>query len=114
MTTHTIEVIDIDDDLLRYVDGRVRANEAPDRAAYIHGLPQRDFEQRLAALHAADKAGKPGSERTFSEIAAPIAEDIELRGYTDEDINQILDAALLNVRRERRARKAETVHQEAA
>jgi hypothetical protein len=116
MMTQTIEVTDIDEDLLRYLDGRVLAREAKTRGDYLRGLLQRDLEQRLAELHAVDIAGKPLSKRTFSEIATPIADDIRLRGYMDDDVTQIIEDAVRKVRRERRIENAATksTHQEAA
>lgn len=96
MTTHTIEVTDIDEDLLRRLDQRARY-QAKDRSAYVRDLLRRDLAREEAK--AADK--------TFTEILAPIHESVRQSGMSEEEVIGLLDETLADVRRERRAFESE-------
>lgn len=100
MTTHTIEVTDIDEDLLRSLDKRA-SQQAQDRSAYVRDLLRRD----LAETHG--RAEAPATQKTFAEILAPIHESVRQSGYTEEEVIGFFDEALREVRAERR-QKAKT------
>ena len=99
MTTHTIEVTDIDEDLLRSLDKRA-SQQAQDRSTYVRDLLRRD----LAETHG--RAGAPATQKTFAEILTPIHESVRQSGMTPDEVNALLDETLADVRRERRMRKA--------
>ncbi len=77
MTTHTIEVADIDDDLLRRLDERAQ-QQGLDRTAYMRGLLRRAVEEEEitefinAQIHEArreHRASQAATEAAHQEAA---------------------------------------------
>lgn len=94
MTTHTIEVTDIDEELLRSLDKRA-SQQAQDRSAYVRDLLRRD----LAGMPT------PVPEGSVAEALAPFHEAVRESGYTEEEVIGFFDEALREVRAERRAKR---------
>lgn len=95
MTTHTIEVTDIDEDLLRRLDQRA-GQQGQDRSAYLRDLMQRDLARE----------GTKAADTTFAEILTPIHDAVRRSGMSEEEVMILLDETLVDVRRERRQRRA--------
>ncbi len=87
MTTHTLEVTEVPEDLLHLLDLRAH-QQATDRSAYIRDLLRRDLEKT------------PMSEKTMTEVLAPFHEAVKESGYTEEEAIGFFDEALKEVRRE--------------
>ena len=62
MTTYTIEITDIPDDLLLHLDQQAQ-KQAKDRSAYIRDLLRRDLAQPQACVEAST-AGKAFAENS--------------------------------------------------
>ncbi len=90
MTTHTIEVTDVDEDLLRRLDQRAH-QQGQDRSAYLRDLVQRDLARQ----------GAKAADKTFTEILTPIHDSVRWSGMSDEEVVGLLDETLADVRRER-------------
>lgn len=94
MSTHTIEISGISDELLRRLDVKVREQNAPDRSTYILELLARDTEAEAEAL------GSEAPKNRFREILAPIHAETERLGYTDEEIDEFVDEVIAQTRHE--------------
>jgi predicted DNA-binding protein len=92
MQTHTIEVTGVPDDLLTRLDRRMR-EQGRDRSQFIREL----IEQNLEAQE------QPDAGMAFREIVAPLQEDFEATGMTDEQLGELIDAEIKGFRAERRA-----------
>ena len=95
--THTLEVTEVDDNLLELLDQRA-SQQAQDRSAYVRDLLRRD----LTAMQSGPALGK----RTFAQILAPVHESVQQSGMTEAEVDALLTETLADVRRERRMRRS--------
>lgn len=89
MTTHTLEVTDVPEDLLQLLDQRAE-RQAKDRSAYVRDLLRRDLKT----------AATP--EDSMAEVLAPFHAAVQASGTTEEEAINVFEAALREVRTERR------------
>ncbi len=92
--THTLEVTEVDDDLLQLLDQRA-SQQAQDRSAYVRDLLRRDLTAQ---------AGSSFGKRTFAQILAPVHESVQQSGMTEAEVDALLDETLADVRRKSRYR----------
>lgn len=88
MTTYTLEVTDVPEDLLQLLDQRVRG-QTKDRSAYIRDLLRQDLKSSAE------------SEVSMAEILAPFHNAVQASGSTAEEAFGIFEEALREVRAER-------------
>jgi metal-responsive CopG/Arc/MetJ family transcriptional regulator len=98
MDTYTIEVTGIPEDLLQRLDKWMR-EQGRDRSQFIREI----IEEKL------QEHEKPQSGKTFAEILAPLQQDFEATGMSDEELGDFIDAEIKAHRAERRA-KAQQLH----
>lgn len=92
MTTQTLQVTDVPEDLIHLLDQRA-GQQATDRSAYIRDLLRRDLERT------------PASEKSMAETLVPFHEAVRESGYTEEEAIGFFNQALQEVRQERREGK---------
>ena len=89
--THTIEITGIPSELLRRLDERVRQCGG-DRNTYIREV----LEKELAGP-------QPGSGLAFDEIAAPLRQDFQASGMSEEELGALVEEAREEVWREQQS-----------
>lgn len=95
MQTHTIEIREIPEDLLKRLDQWAQ-ERGRDRSQAVREIIEAKFQETPP-------------ERTFAEIVAPLQEDFEATGMTDEELGEFIDAEIKAHRAEQRA-KAQPSH----
>ena len=100
MASHTIKVTGVPEELLQLLDQRIRTRHATGRSEYIRELIRRDV---LAAPGAAPP-GWPSAEMPFRELLAPVQQEAERLGESEDETEELLRHELEVHRRERRAR----------
>jgi hypothetical protein len=98
MANHTIEVAGIPDELMRLLEARVRETGG-DRDAFIREVLVKELQDRQEP----DRSAKPHADLTFQEILRPVHRQVAESGTTDEELDEIFEEALEQVRNERRA-----------
>lgn len=86
---HTIELTGIPDELLELLDRRV-SQAGGDRTEYILKLLRKDLWGTPLPSHA-DTV--PPAKMTFEEILAPIYQQVEESGITEEEMGQLFEEA---------------------
>ena len=101
MTTYTLEITDVPEDLIELLDQRAQ-RQAKDRSAYIRELLRRDLQSQSVP---------EGNmmENGMTEALAPFHEAVQASGYTAEEAIEFFDQALKEVRQERREDKAQSL-----
>ena len=94
VTTHTIQVTEVPDDLLRRLNERARAL-GRDRSRVIVEILAEGLESNPSPDH-----------KTFDDVLAPIRRGFAESGMTEEEANELLENELRAVRAERRIRRA--------
>ena len=61
-------------------------------------------ELRIHRLGASNRAGDASWFKDLYDLFAPVRQEAEEMGYTEQEINDVIDEAVAEVRRERRAR----------
>ncbi len=89
MTTYTLEVTDVPEDLLQLLDQRAK-RQAKDRSAYVRDLLRQDLKNSAE------------SEVSMADVLAPFHEAVRASGSTEEEAIDVFDEALREVRAERR------------
>ena len=89
MTTYTLEVTDVPEDLLQLLDRRAK-RQAKDRSAYVRDLLRQDLKNGAE------------SEMSMADVLAPFHEAVRASGSTEEEAIDVFDEALREVRAERR------------
>lgn len=92
MLIHTIEIVDIPEDLLRRLDKKVR-ERGGDRSSYIREVLEKDLREEA-----------PSATTSFDEIAAPIRQDFQASGMTEEELDTLIEEAREEVWQEQRRR----------
>lgn len=95
---HVLE-IPVTDEEFALLDARGRAAGLPGGAAYLREMIRRDL---AAASGLAPAAPKP----SLDEVLAPLREEVRASGITEEELDTLFDAALKEVRAERRREEA--------
>ena len=83
-STHTIKVTGVSGELLSLLDDRIRTQHSSGRAEYIRELIRRDV------LSAKEQRG-PSADQPFREMLAPLHAEAKLRGYTEEELDGLLE-----------------------
>ena len=95
MHTHTIEVTGLPDDVLQRLDSWMR-EQGRDRSEFIREI----IEEKLQDHE------NPTAASTFAEILAPLQQDFEATGMTDDELGDFIDAEIKSHRSERRSKAA--------
>jgi predicted transcriptional regulator len=90
MSTYTIEVTGIPEDLLKRLD-KWMLELGRDRSQFIREIIEEKLQQQE----------KPHPGMTFAEILAPLQQDFEANGMTDEELGEFIDAEIKAHRSER-------------
>ncbi len=89
MTTHTLEVTDVPEDLLQLLDQRARQH-AKDRSAYIRDLLWQDLSISAA------------SAESLADVLAPFHAAVQAAGVTEGEAVDVFEETLRQTRAERR------------
>lgn len=98
MAMHVLE-IPVTDEEFALLDARSRSAGLPGPVAYLREMIRRDL---AAANGAAPTAAKP----SLNEILAPLRDEVRASGITEQELDALFDAALKQVRAERRREEA--------
>lgn len=99
MASHTIKVTGVSDELLRLLDERIQAQHSTGRSEYIRELIRRDLLG--GPVHA--NLQRP---RSFREILAPVYEETQRQGVSNDEIDHDIEEAIRETRAERRKTEA--------
>lgn len=102
MGMHVIEVTGIPDDLMQLLDERVRETGG-DRDAFIRDLLRKELQEGPEA----DRSEEPHADMTFEEILSPVHRQVAGSGTTDEELDELFEEALQEVRSERRSAQSQ-------
>lgn len=94
MGIQTIEV-KLSDELLKRLDERIR-ERGGDRSRYIQEVLEKDL------------CGTPHAGMTFAEILAPLQQDFEATGMTEEELGEFIEAEIKAYRAERGAKERQS------
>ena len=95
MASHTIKVTGVPEELLQLLDQRIRAQHATGRSEYIRELIRRDV---LASSPL--PAGRPSAEMPFRELLAPVQDEAERLGESEDETEEFLRQQLQAHRKE--------------
>ena len=92
MRTLTIEVSGISDETMSRLDKRAEAC-GTDRSQIILEIIEAGLKDTQSAAH----------ELTFAEIVAPLQQDFEASGMSEDELGEFIDSEIQAYRRERKA-----------
>lgn len=106
MGVHVLE-LSVSDEELRALEARARAAGLPNPIAYLKDFVRHDPAESPNGNPAPSINDAPVSaDMTFAEILAPLHAQVAASGTTDEELDDLLDQTLKEVRAERHAAEA--------